>query len=222
MRIGVLMMISPDGTEAFVETSVIRWLTTSGAELVYIPPTIHGAEIAAYFEMIDGLFLHQGWPEKNRAYMQLVHTLLTMAEADGQKPVWGSCFGFQSMLRFIGGLDRLERFDQKDRFSKQTGLHLHVDKDESRLLGLATAVQIKHLRNIAKPYFDHEFGISVQRFKRSEQLMSAFKILATSHDRAGKEYVSMIEGVSLPWYGVQFHPEHDPELEWMTKVFTEQ
>jgi hypothetical protein len=69
------------------------------------------------------------------------------------------------------------------------------------------------------PYLDHDYGVSVGRFESNKILRSMFRVLSTCHDRAGKEYVSMIEGRSLPFYGTQFHPDMDRDLGWMVRFF---
>ena len=46
-----------------------------------------------------------------------------------------------------------------------------------------------------------------------------FNVVTTSHDRKGVEYVSMIEGKNLPFYGVQFHPEKSDKLQWIAEFF---
>jgi hypothetical protein len=53
---------------------------------------------------------------------------------------------------------------------------------------------------------------------RVKKLTTMFKILATSHDREGMEYVSIVEGRTLPFYGIQFHPDRS-SLGWMAAFF---
>jgi len=219
-RIGVLMMVNPGKpTYAYVRTSVLQWLESAGLEIVLIPPTITGLEAAAYFEHVNGLYLHPDWAD-DPAYLRLVRTFLTMAVAAAAKgdyfPVWGTCLGYELMIQHVGGLKWLEKFDAR-RFSKRTRLHLRATPEESRLLSHASAAQLDHLTHTFGPFFDHDYGLSVGRFMRNKALKGAFRILSTSHDRAGKEYISMVDGRRLPFYGTQFHPDNDREnrMEWM-------
>merc|ERR1712070_688225 len=43
-----------------------------------------------------------------------------------------------------------------------------------------------------------------------------FRIISTSVDGGGQEFIAAIEGVDLPWYGTQWHPEK-PAGEWSLK-----
>ena len=205
IRIGVLLMI-PVGESpayAYMEESVRGWLTAAGATIIPILPTISAVEAAAYFEHIHGLFLHEGWADK-REYLDLVTLFLNMAilanKAGDYFPVWGTCQGMQLMLQHFGG--DLERVH-----SPIGNLVLQPAATTSRLLN-----DKKQLHSL---YFSHEHGIMMDRLK---QLKATFKILATSHDREGMEYVSIVEGRSLPFYGTQFHPDRS-SLEWMAAFF---
>ena len=216
MRIGVLLMVSPrtspSHSDAYMNRDVKRWLSSAGMTVVPIPATVSPVEAAAYFDYVNGLFLHPGWADQE-AYTATINLFLEMAvqanRAGEYFPVWGTCQGFQRLVQFFGG--HLERL-QSLRFTKGSRLHLQVDPTESRLLKYATKRQLRHLRDECEPWFNHEWGAPVA------SLSSVYRLLSTSHDRAGTEYVSMIEGKDLPFYGVQFHPEKDRgALDWMAR-----
>jgi hypothetical protein len=61
----------------------------------------------------------------------------------------------------------------------------------------------------------HTHGVALTSFNSSSSLGRLFRPLAVSYDREGVEFVSVIEGrdASLPFYGVQFHPEKNA-FEW--------
>jgi gamma-glutamyl hydrolase len=205
IRIGVLLMI-PSGESpayAYMESTVRDWLEKAGATIVPILPTISAVEAAAYFEHIHGLFLHEGWADK-RDYLDLVTLFLNMAmlanKAGDYFPVWGTCQGMQLMLQHFGG--DLERVH-----SPIGNLVLQPEATNSRLL--------KGKKQLHSLYFSHECGVLMHRAK---QLTATFKILATSHDREGMEYISIVEGRTLPFYGTQFHPDRS-SLGWMAVFF---
>ena len=54
---------------------------------------------------------------------------------------------------------------------------------------------------------NHDYGISVDDMKRHP----FYRVVATSLDELGKEYVAIIESKNYPIYGVQFHPESSNE-----------
>jgi gamma-glutamyl hydrolase len=59
----------------------------------------------------------------------------------------------------------------------------------------------------------HTRGISIETFYSNVLLNSAFRILGISKDRNGKEFVALWEGLELPMYASQFHPERNL-FEW--------
>lgn len=217
-RIGVLLMQRPGKPfYAYIDSEVHRWLKSAGATVVPIPSTVTPAEAAAYFEYVHGLFLHPGWADQPD-YADRITLFLNMAieanKAGEYFPVWGTCQGFQRIIQQFGG--HLEPLDSR-KFMKGSTIVVQVDdRQESRLLRYASANQFTHLKHDYIPYFNHGYGISLSAFMKCRGLRDSFRILSTSHDREGKEYISMIEGTVLPFYGVQYHPEKNAAgLEWM-------
>lgn len=197
-----------DPPYAYMEETVRSWLEGAGATLVPILPTITAAEAAAYFEYIHGLFLHEGWADK-REYLELVTLFLNMAtlanKAGDYFPVWGTCHGMQLIMQHFGG--KLERMTPPVGRS----FILHPNRSPSRLLAYG------QIRNPDMLFFSHEHGITLHNFMKRR---SALKVLSTSHDSEGTEYVSMIEGRDLPFYGTQFHPDRkESHLGWMAAFF---
>jgi len=174
---------------------VVHWLTEAGLDIVPIPPSINGAEAAATFQWIHGLFLHPGYAgiDATPRVTSLVNTFLTMAYESKDFFVWGTCQGFQQIIAFIGG-DTLDHYNATDYFHPT---HNHVM--HSRLPHIDFKYNIH--------YFNHRDGLSVARFEHNRRLRTTFNIIAKNKDRQGHEYVAIIEGKQLPWFGCQFHPE---------------
>jgi gamma-glutamyl hydrolase len=174
---------------AYVDRDVKAWLERAGATVVLIPPAASPSEAAAYFESIHGLFLHPGWGD-SPAYTALIRALITMAVAANQA---GGHFPIWGTCQ---GMQRLMQY-----FGGTLEPLDSLDRTD------------------AEWYFHHEYGITLRRFMRTASLRKAFRVLATSHDRDGKEYVSLIEGIGLPFYGIQAHPEKPPVMDWMATFF---
>ena len=217
MRLGVLMIITSG--KPHIAPSVLSWLEQGHFDIVPISPLITGAEAAAIFDGIDGLYIHPGYAgvQMHSAVDRMAHTLLTMAHEAFKKgrhfPVWGTCYGFQQIIKFIGRITELESFHSKNYHSQMR----IVPNTISRLFRYSERFQIKH---ISVPFFDHMEGLTIQGFNDNRSLRSAFRILGVASDRQHKDYVALIEGKRMPWYGCQFHPElHRPvsNTSWMVE-----
>ena len=220
MRIGIILMQTNRSEEPYISPKVRAWL--AGIDIVSIHPSITGAEAAAYFEHIHGLFLHPGAPGEEPLPEQtaLVNTFLSMAKsaftAGDYFPVWGTCQGFEQIIQYMGNIDTLDKFNSKDYYKQVHGEISMTNTADSRLLRWAPP---RFLHQTYIPYFNHTDGISLKRFNASK-LKDIFRVLALAHDRAGDEYVAFIEGFKMPWYGCQFHPElHRPlsDTRWMVE-----
>lgn len=223
VRVGIPMM--PEDDYMYMDLSVVNWLNSAGIEIVPIPSNIGAAEAAAYFEYVHGLYFLPGWPN-NPGFVHLINTFMKMAIeaniAGDYFPVLGVCLGFQMILQHMGRLGTLETMNSA-RLEKQTMLRLHPEHSESRILQNAETHQVDYMKNHFRPYLNHNFGISLRRFTSTPVLRETFRIISTSHDRKGIEYVSMVEGRTLPFYGSQFHPELDvPNMDWMARFFRDE
>lgn len=213
-RLGVILMNVDD--DYYIELMMHTWLTAAGIELVPILPTCTGAEAAAYFDYIHGLLLHPGFAggAKSEQVIQLMQLFMTMAseahKAGDYFPIWGTCFGMQQMMIYVGNLSGLNSFNSRYYYKRVHG-SVSMSKKKSRLLkaGPANFIHDNYL-----PLFNHEEGLTVSRFMSNKALKATFNILAKARDRSGKEYVALIEDKDRPWYGCQFHPEyHKPMKE---------
>lgn len=59
----------------------------------------------------------------------------------------------------------------------------------------------------------HHDGVPPINFEDNDNLKSIFNVLSTNTDATGRDFVSTMEGKTIPIYGVQWHPER-PQFEW--------
>merc|ERR1719198_2834165 len=77
----------------------------------------------------------------------------------------------------------------------------------SRLLSSAKQSLLDAMEAGPLAFHHHGAAVDVSTFQQTPELHGSWSILSTSVDEAGKEFVSTVEGMDLPWYGVQWHPE---------------
>ena len=223
VRIAVLTMPASNRltTYSYITEDNVRWLR--GITIVPIVTGTDLNEAAALMQSCNGLYL-AGGPDYESTYFHLVKHLLTIAAYRNRQgiyfPVWGVCHGFQMLIAILGSVWPLDSLDAM----KHTDGHLRRFRAAagSRLLKAATVSQRRLLYAKKGRIFSHQYGISLQRFLENESLKRLFRVCCTSLDRDGKEYVSLIEGFDLPFYGLQFHPEYEDGLGWMASFLRQE
>jgi gamma-glutamyl hydrolase len=119
-------------------------------------------------------------------------------------PVFGICMGMQYMLIVQSRNDELtEGFDSLNNYELPFNLH-----SSSRIMRTVSPVEEKILRETLALH-NHSRGLSPDKFKQYKALTNLYNITATDKDRSGKEFISSIEGKKYPFYGFQWHIEHN-------------
>jgi len=202
---------------SYITVKNVEWLERAGLTVVPIPVTTPLRDAKRLCGGLSGIFL-QGGPQYDRQYIFLVRTLLQEA-IETRIPVWGTCHGFQMLVLLIGGfwpLDNMHGMIQKRAVLKEH------DTKQSQLYGMALKSQKAHLHKPGGVPFSHENGITLKHFLRNKLLCHVFRILTTTKDAHGTDYVSSMEGINMPFWGVQYHPELDNQLDWMATFFKNQ
>ena len=185
---------SVPGAASYIPLTVIDWFRSSGITVVPISYRLKSRDVAATFQNIHGLFL-QGGPHYVPSYMRLASLFLKEAQAAAGRgdyfPVWGTCHGFQLIMKEFGG--PLESMDSMT----WTAPIQTVEKGRMPIYPCGPVE------------FSHQYGITRSLFNATPALHETFCILATAVDRRGQEYVAAAEHRTLPFYGVQFHPENE-------------
>ena len=200
MRVGIITM--PFKGIAFITKTLVDWFKRVGVDVVPIPFTTPLKDAQVVVKGIDGLCL-QGGPEIHPVYKKLVFKMLDLA-TDVRMPVFGICHGFQMMLMYVSGLTL-------QHIPRGPGSVLQVSCGNEILKG--------HDLMVSPKTFLHDYGIYYDRFIENKSLTKTFRLLTVSEDSDGKVYVSGIEGLDLPFWGFQFHPELDRGLDWMADFF---
>lgn len=215
-RVGIITM--PSGPlkkkhgSAYITKNNIDWFNARGVEVIPIP--YNTPDPAYYFERINGLYL-QGGPTYDPDYIETTRKFLQLAvdanNAGDYFPVWGTCHGFQMFLMIIGKMYPLEDFDAKNSYMAH--LTLTGEAVKSRLYRAINQDLLDYVSSPKHVFFSHGHGISVATFRANKELARTFRLLSTTRDRRGVEYVSSIEARHFPFYGTQFHPERQPVME---------
>lgn len=216
IRVGIITMPHEDGprsNESHIMSPYLDWHTSRGIQPVPIPYDTKRPQW--YFERVDGIIIPGGGAKANlklfsTAWAFIQYSISQWKSSKSPFPVWGTCLGFEIILMLIGGIFPLKKYDAKNaRYPLKWTRATH----ESRMWTgpQMTAEYLKQLSTNPSALNNHTWGISPQKFRANPYLNNLFLITSTSLDDKKAEFVESFEGrKGLPIYGVQWHPERQP------------
>lgn len=203
--------------QQYIAASYVKFMESAGARVVPIKYTISEGEARELFKSINGILLPGGGVDfgSQHQYWNTLSLLFNLAmsanKAGDYFPVWGTCMGFQEICLLTSqNMDLLASFDSENITLPLTFTPL---VKSSRLFGNAPADIVKTLATLPVTMNNHHYGVAPADWNANRFLVETFNVLSTNVDRQGKEFVSTIEGKSVPFYASQWHPEK-VSFEW--------
>jgi len=206
------------GSEYLV-ASYVKWIESSGARVAPVRWNQTDAELAQLFSQLSGFLIpggHCGF--HGTAYGNRTWHMLDMAREINQNgvhfPVWGTCQGFQQLAQYADGKMEPSVIHATDSEDLALPLHLTPMASQSRMLGAAPADVVNTLTGQGVTLNLHHYSVVAANLShRHPHVTDFFEVIATSADRLGVEFLTLMEGKQLPFYGSQFHPEKNA-FEW--------
>lgn len=185
---------------SYVASSYVKYLELAGARVIVIPPDIEIKEEKKLFDNINGLLFPGGEVNlEDSQYFQVTQRLFRFAKEankqDNYFPVLGICRGMQAiMVHTVGSITPLSDTDSRNY---PTTLQFYEDALKSKLMrDIPKELLVKHMKNNLTAHF-HKYGITPKTFRETPIINEHFKMVATSKDRNGIEFVSMYEGTTI-------------------------
>lgn len=185
---------------SYVASSYVKFLELAGARVVVIPPNIKIEEEKKLFNNINGLLFPGGEVNlKDSGYFHATHRLFQLASEANTKdnyfPVLGICRGMQAII--VHTVRSISPLSLTDARNFPTTLQFYEDASESKLLrDISKELFVKHTTKNLTAHF-HKYGFTPKTFTEIDVIKEQYKIIATSKDRDGLEFVSIYEGKSL-------------------------
>jgi len=136
-------------------------------------------------------------------------------------PIWGCCMGFQQMLIIADGKDNLTTllgtFNSLKNY--MTNIDLTDDGKRSKIIKGLDHSTFRKITRENSTTNNHKMGISPKDFENNQGISEFYKNVGNSIDRDGKPFVAIIEAHDYPFYGVQWHPERNKEMDAFVKFF---
>jgi len=193
--------------DSYIASSHISWLKSQGIETIVIP--YDTKDLEKYFKKIHGLYLPSGgaFAGTQMEYYRACKKLMIMAMKENDRgnyfPVWGCCMGFQQMLIIADGKDDVDHFLQKfDSYNNLLcAINLTEEGKHSKIMNGIDEHTRKRITTMKCTLNNHMLGITPAKFKKNPLVNDFYKIVGTSSDRKGKEFVAIIEGHHYPFNG---------------------
>ena len=198
--------------QQYVAASYVKWLEAGGARAIPIPYDTQSTQLLDdLFLQMNGLFLPGGDATLPWAVQYLLQKAVASnqpASEQGYFPVWGTCLGYEFLLRFFGGDGVVQSGFNATNVSLPLFIDPIHDMPHSRLYH--DPHMYRSVTQQALAMNNHHQGIEPQTLLATKNLSERFYITSTNVDGNGRPFVSTIEPRDpehFPFYGVQYHPE---------------
>ena len=129
----------------------------------------------------------------------------------------------QQMMIMAEGTDNMNLLETFDSFNN---LWLPLipwigEESKSHLMSGASKRYRRFLEEDGSSLHNHMMGLSPKTFQKFG-LDDFYRIVHISHDRKGQAFISTIEAREYPFYGVQWHPERDPQMNYFAQFFADE
>ena len=213
---------------SMIPGSYVKWLEQAGIRIVPIRYDMPKRVIEQMMSLVNGILITGGstalFREKTARcrfsrildrkkscpspYMRTVHRIVRRAtqlqRAGNPFPLWGTCLGFEALLI------SLSRFTLRRSKVLSTNHSLNLKQNAGSAAFFRHYFGAGLTRSVSQNpiiYFNHKFGFRPRRVQTNKQLGGQVQVLATTKLETGEEIVSMVRHRTLPFIGVQFHPE---------------
>lgn len=203
--------------KSYIAASYVKFIEGAGARVV--PIWINKSEdyYAEILSKVNGVLFPGGatWFNQSDGYADAgyhIYNLAKQINAQGSYlPIWGTCLGFE-LLTYVA-TDRNEHRAHCSSHNQPLPLDFKPDYRKSRLFADIPDDVQRILANEPVTANFHQFCVTEQNLTDYE-LDTDWTVMSTNKDWNGFEFISTIEHKTLPFYGVQFHPEKNI-YEWV-------
>nr|XP_034182266.1 gamma-glutamyl hydrolase-like [Osmia lignaria] len=202
---------------SYIAASYVNFLEGAGARVV----PIWIGKSKSYYENIlsniNGVLLPGGGANFNRSngYADAGDYIYKIAKRMNQNgeyfPILGVCLGIELLTYLVAR--RTEHRKLCNSYDQSLPLEFQPGYENSRLFKDASTNIIDILENDNVTSNFHHYCITEKALK-TVHIYDQFRVLSLNSDLDGLRYISSLEHVTFPFYGLQFHPEKNL-YEWI-------
>ncbi|XP_076762197.1 gamma-glutamyl hydrolase-like [Xylocopa sonorina] len=213
--------VYPEIYDSYIAASYVKFIEGAGARVVPIWIGKNEFYYRNILNKINGVL----WPgggasfSRSNGYADAGYAIYKIAKQmneDGHYfPILGICLGFELLTYVVA--NRVETRTKCNSMNQTIALNFTADYLDSRLYkdALFDIADILETKKVTANY--HRFCVTKNNLKRIVK-SNKFRILSLNNDWNGIEFISSLEHVTLPFYGLQFHPEKNL-YEWVRNKY---
>ncbi len=203
-----------DPQQHYIAASYVKWVESGGAISIPIPYDADENLVREIFTQINGILFPGGSATLPDSAKWIWELALESNKHGEYFPVWGTCLGFEYLITLNDGGETALEFGFK---SENVSMPLIFPTQEevinsngvyslqSQLYPTDDLRSMLSTHNITMN--NHRKGISPEKFLKNDALKSFFHIISTNFDEEGRQFISTVESISYPIFGIQYHPE---------------
>lgn len=223
-------MLEHSGKLTFFPMSYAKWVSQHKVNVVPIDVNMSIKKVRRALSRLNGILLPGGSTpvydhqferilidigitsiKKKSQYTErvkrIVDSVITYNEKNPEEKIviWGTCLGMEEMLLSKAN----DNFVFSDVVNKDENRKIEFIDNDSAIKKFFSYTMNNSIFD-AKYYFNHKYALYVSQFNKYPELKANFRVVAQSYTKEPyptKPIVAMIEHLTEPIYGVQFHPE---------------
>ncbi|XP_055535695.1 gamma-glutamyl hydrolase-like isoform X2 [Wyeomyia smithii] len=203
--------------ESYIAASYVKFIEGAGARAVPIWINKPRSYYEGILPLLNGVLLPGGstWFNQSNGYADAgrhIYDIATQLNYDGSYfPIWGTCLGFE-LLTYLA-VNGTEHRAHCSSNNQGLPLKFEIDFRKSRMFGSAPDDVVEILASEPVTPNFHQYCVTQRNFT-ALNLSHDWRVMSTNQDWNGLQFISTIEHKTLPFYGIQFHPEKNI-YEWV-------
>lgn len=213
----------------YIAASYVKWIEQSGGRVV---PVDYEMPFDALYDLLlelngfllpggdADIFQTQNGQEIPTLYQNtsdfIIKTGISFNENGTYWPIWGTCLGFESLFISLADQNTSVIWCGFEGVNQTAPIFFKEEPRKTRILSEVPSDILSFVSIENALTFSHHCGVNVSSVQENSLLSNEIRIVATSLDLNGLEFVAVFEHTRYPFYGVQFHPEKS-QFEWLAK-----
>ena len=199
-------------TKEAIDGAFVRWLESSGAEIVVIHIWYTNEEIKELLKQINGVVFSAGFrrPLKFDEPWESKAEFIFEFSKSNSIPVWGTCLGMQMISYFITKDENI--FGKYNNIGLEK-VELNNIANYSNIFSIFKKKDLKTFEIMNTTYHIHKRGVLPEIFEKNKNVEENYNIIGYGYDKDNKKFINVIEskkGLKYKIFGTQFHAEKNP------------